>query len=184
MTPVKSIPISGYITSTKTYKFQLLKDISFIDARSFSDNPFTQYPVLRKIWKGGANNFNLMAKEATEDYRLNTAETGGIFLVIVDSCLVGITGYFLVDNHAVMRWHGIIPQHRGKGYNRDIMGCLLSIIRRTNPEVVALHEVTMTIDPIESFEKLGFKLNAVEPKLAEKLRIESGCSGAILTLQF
>lgn len=89
-----------------------------------SGSPFAKYPQLRTIW---ASSFKEMAEEASEA----DSGTGQVLLIVKDDTeVIGITGVFDDDDlwpgDILLRWHGIVPQLRGKGYGRDALELLIT----------------------------------------------------------
>lgn len=105
--------------------------------------------------------------------------------------IVGVTGFFFVNEyignrvnqHAVLRWHGVIPKFRSKGYSQTALTLIQKYIRE-NHSAKYLHEVSETSNPVQYFTKLGFveKHPGIDSDFRDTLRNEAGCYGAVLTL--
>lgn len=105
--------------------------------------------------------------------------------------VVGITGFFFVnevlDNgvikqHAVLRWHGVKPEFRGKGYSTHTLSLIRQYLKE-NHDVQYIHETTVTDQPVEYFTILGFRQNhpAVNERLKQLIHSEAGCHNKLLT---
>lgn len=123
-----------------------------------TENPFFAYPALKAIWPPLSQ---AIAEEATEETL--AAEEDGIFLIKKDNQVIGMSGYFIIDNpeEAYLRWHGIIPSERQKGYSKEALTLILQEVQKDIPEAKRLVELVPVTEYsgylIEHFERLGFK---------------------------
>lgn len=124
-------------------------------------NPFTQYPQLRAIWPA---HFTDIAEEAAQDAiaHMPFADVGGLYLVKLGDQVIGITGFFYCESEfePFLRWHGIIPAERGKGYSREAMRQVAARIKAKLPEARGLTELVPQNEDgpaiAAHFERLGF----------------------------
>lgn len=128
-----------------------------------------KYPKLKNIWE----NVTLQNRALKSIIDWNPKEkTGEIFLIKKDFEIIGVTGWF-VDNNILdtvrMRWHGIIPEERGKGYSEKALDLLCSHIRKTVPKQYKYISESYTKDSEFSykirkhFEKVGFVEEFYDP---------------------
>jgi RimJ/RimL family protein N-acetyltransferase len=105
-------------------------------------NPFTEHPQLRAIWPA---EFTEIAEEAAQEAiaHMPFADVGGLYLVMKGDRVIGITGFFYCESETepFLRWHGIIPGERGKGYSREAMLLLLARVRAKLPGARGLTEL-------------------------------------------
>jgi GNAT superfamily N-acetyltransferase len=127
-------------------------------------NPFEEHPQLQGIWPA---EFQALAEEATRDTigdDMARGDSGGIYLIVKEGRVIGITGYFYVEtvDEPFLRWHGIVPAERGKGHSREALQLLIERIKAKIPHVKGLTELvpkTLTdygVGLARHFEKLGF----------------------------
>lgn len=106
-------------------------------------DPFTKYPQLKTIWP---DPFNAIMQEAYyEDLLLKSFhphfDLGNMsYIKSEDGTVIGITGMFIIPDsgnyepinpnleEGYLRWHGIIPEERRKGYSELAMTLLLTDI--------------------------------------------------------
>lgn len=137
--------------------------IKLIDLNPLDDNPFNQYPELYSIWEP---NLSFLAKEAIDEaFELMLlypdADFGHLFLIEIDSKVAGITGYFPSNqefSEFMLRWHGLLEEHRGFGHSKIIISLLANDIKNTYPNAYSLIEITPEehVYTRNYFEKLGF----------------------------
>ncbi|WP_434716193.1 hypothetical protein [Paraburkholderia sp. A3RO-2L] len=121
--------------------------ISLLDV--IRGNPFEEHPQLRTIWPA---EFHVIAEEATVETvvdEMPRGDVGGIYLITNDSQVIGITGFFYVDSldEPYLRWHGIVPAERGRGYSRLALQLVVERIKAKIPNARGLTELvpqTMT----------------------------------------
>lgn len=105
-------------------------------------NPFTAHPQLRTIWPA---HFTDIAEEAAQEAiaHMPFADVGGLYLVKLGDQVIGITGFFYCDSEfePFLRWHGIIPAERGKGYSREAMRQLVARVKARLPDARGLTEL-------------------------------------------
>lgn len=124
-------------------------------------NPFADYPQLRTIWP---HEFSVIAEEAAEEATAHRPfeDIGGLYLVMRNDEVIGITGYFYVRevNEPFLRWHGIVPAQRGNGYSRVAMDLLVARIKANLPEAAGLTELVPDSNEgpsiLHHFSALGF----------------------------
>lgn len=95
--------------------------------------------------------------DSYEQWLHDPKESGKFYKIISDGCVIGITGYWLIDETtAGLRWHGIIPLFRNSGAGSLALQMLIELL----PEnVTQLHEITFTRKPQQFFCKNNFKIN-------------------------
>lgn len=105
-------------------------------------NPFRQYPQLRTIWPA---EFTEIAEEAARDAiaHMPFTDVGGLYLVLAGDQVIGITGFFYCDSEEepYLRWHGIIPAERSKGYSRAALRLVVERIKAKLPNACGLTEL-------------------------------------------
>jgi GNAT superfamily N-acetyltransferase len=126
-------------------------------------NPFEEHPQLRSIWPA---ELHAIAEEATVETvnDMPRGDIGGLYLIAKDGQVIGITGYFYVDSvdEPYLRWHGVVPAERGKGYSRRALQLLIANIKSKIPHAKGLTELvpqTQTDYGVgigRHFAKLGF----------------------------
>ena len=106
-------------------------------------DPFWQYPLLQTIWPeplGFRARYDTVASlEAIDD-----TDFGAVYLILLAGDVVGLTGYYLLDDagHQLgLRWHGLVPAQRGRGYSGQIVQQLLALIRQAYPAARGLIEL-------------------------------------------
>jgi L-amino acid N-acyltransferase YncA len=130
--------------------------------RLISGDPFSDHPQLGHIWP---EPYASIAREAVTEHlaEQDDYDIGGIYLIKEDSDVIGITGYFLYDTEATvlgLRWHGLVPEQRGKGYSPRILGMVLIEALARHPRAETLIELVPvttygeTLEP--HFKKMGF----------------------------
>ncbi|MBU9200025.1 hypothetical protein KTD31_01235 [Burkholderia multivorans] len=106
-------------------------------------NPFEEHPQLRTIWPA---EFHVIAEEATVDTVVEDmprGDIGGLYLVTKCAQVIGITGFFYVDSieEPYLRWHGIVPAERGRGYSRLALQLVVARIKAKIPNAKGLIEL-------------------------------------------
>lgn len=133
-------------------------------ARVLSGNPFADHPQLRTIWedRGWADH---VEADTLSDLAKGDADPASnrVFLVCDQSgAVVGITGFYLLPKRQIgLRWHGIVPEWRGRGYSKLAFLQVCRIARETTNALDVAEYVEMA-DPkaeslIDHFKALGFK---------------------------
>lgn len=133
--------------------------------RCLQGNPFTDHPALREIF--GERSVHVEA-DTLADLNLGDADPhkNRVFLIELDSVVVGITGFFQPDagdaTSIALRWHGVIPTHRGRGYSEAAFEAVRQLAIQENPEAKRIVELVPMADPVKSdrllrhFRALGF----------------------------
>jgi hypothetical protein len=125
-------------------------------------NPFEEHPQLQNIWPA---EFLVLAEEATRETvadDMPRGDFGGLYLIAKDGRVIGITGYFYVNSveEPYLRWHGIVPEERGRGYSQQAMALVVGRIKAKIPQAKGLTELVPQTAYGESvarhFAKLGF----------------------------
>lgn len=141
-----------------------------IELRNVSEqNPFAQYPQLRSIWPA---EFTAIAEESAREAIAHRPFTdiGGLYLVVRDDQVIGITGFFYCESETepYLRWHGIIPAERGKGYSRAALQLLLRQITDKLPTARGLTELVPQNQDgpgiSKHFARLGFKAHGIRER--------------------
>lgn len=127
-------------------------------------DPFADFPQLNTIWP---KEYGDIAREAVteEMQRIHAGKykpDGQIYLIKDDHEVIGITGYFGWHANVGLRWHGVIPSHRGQGASTMALRWLLTDVYRERPDAEFLIENVpqsehgkTNIEPY--FHKLGFR---------------------------
>lgn len=99
-------------------------------------------------------------------------ETGQFFKIVSDECVIGITGYWLIDDvSAGLRWHGIIPLFQKSGAGSTALQLL---IKELPANVKQLHELTITKKPQAFFKNNDFKLNTNPEDIVKVIKSSGG----------
>ena len=133
--------------------------ISLTDIRD--GNPFSRHPQLRTIWPA---HFTAIAEEAAQEAigHMPYGDVGGLYLVKLGDQVIGITGYFFCvsEFEPFLRWHGIIPAQRGKGFSRAAMQLLVEKVKANVPAARGLTELVPQNEDgpgiAAHFARLGF----------------------------
>lgn len=131
-------------------------------------NPFEAHPALRKIWSdersahAEADTVHDLALGINSDPHLNQVD------LIVDRAgeVVGITGFYRPvpddETRIGLRWHGIVPEHRGKGYSDLAVDAVCRVAVSYHPCATEIVEYVPLADRANGhrlrayFERLGF----------------------------
>ena len=98
--------------------------------------------------------FTQQMVDATEDWAINPKETGDIYHIVHDDKIIGITGWWTFDcKVAYLRWHGILPEYRGKAFGKRALVFLAQNLRAQFRSVI---NVTYSDAPVGFFLKSGF----------------------------
>lgn len=112
---------------------------------------FEEFHKLSSIWSGG---LSLTAAEATKKWENNHLETGWVYTFHFGSSVVGISGWHQQSpTEAGLRWHGVVPEFRNKGFSRIMLDTVICLLPR---DVKAIYEVTRNPESKDSFCKCGF----------------------------
>lgn len=144
-------------------------------------DPFTKYPQLKNIWPEPFN--SIMQEAYCEDllikFKHPHLDLGNISYIKNNNHeIIGITGMFIIPDsgnyeekninleEGFLRWHGIIPEERRKGYSEQAMTLLLQELTLNYPKFKRIIELVPQTEygiHIEAhFKHLGF--NKVGPK--------------------
>ena len=125
-------------------------------------NPFADYPQLRTIWdrEWAAH----VEADTVADLDKGADDPAGNRVLLVrdeQSSVIGITGFYLLPRRLVgLRWHGIIPDQRGRGYSKQAFEQVCKLAKDTT-NALAVGEYIEMADPkaqdlIRHFTALGF----------------------------
>lgn len=124
-------------------------------------NPFEQHPQLKTIWPAASQ---ALAEEATME-ALDAVGPNvhcGIYLAKLGEEVVGMTGFMVTLDgpEPFLRWHGVVPKHRGQGLSAQVLALVKTEIARHLPKAKTLTELIPRAenyaDLSRHFEKLGF----------------------------
>ena len=126
-------------------------------------DPFALYPALLTIWpEPFATRARCDTVESLEE--IDDEDFGAIFLITLQGQVIGITGYYWYDDEGIelgLRWHGLLPTHRGTGLSAVVIDALLEVIRSMQPKATTLIELipdtAYGITLRRHFERLGFR---------------------------
>lgn len=129
-------------------------------------NPFIDYPQFKSIWPEFSSG---IAQEVIAE-SIEKQEKG-IYVIFDDDTPVGITGYFDLEypngEYWGLRWHGVLPEYRGKGISEQALYITALELKKHQPEVYGLVEYIPHTDYskyiFSYFERFGFKALA-EPE--------------------
>lgn len=149
-----------------------------------SGNPFEDHPALRTIW---APALGLHAETDTvADLALGRDRDphhNNIYLIQNESGqVVGVTGFYQPMNDPEvlgLRWHGIIPEYRGRGYSHASIEavCLIAATQNQNAksiiEYVSMDDAEEAAKLAKHFQNLAFFFDGDAQDVAE---LPSGAS--------
>lgn len=130
-----------------------------ITIEPLTTNPFINNPELLKIWPEKSS-------KIVHEITLETLEKNepGIFLIKKEEQIIGLTGYFLMDEtmeNIGLRWHGIVQSQRRKGYSEAAMTLVMQEVKSLYPQSSYLVEYVPVTDYssyiVKHFVSLGFK---------------------------
>ncbi len=111
---------------------------------------FEKYPILNQIWGIVSTEY---AKDATLEWQ-TTEDSGGIYFILLDDEVIGITGYWVIDDtYAGLRWHGIIPAYRKHGLSTISLKLLFACIPKN---ISVIYEIANNDKTARYFESIGF----------------------------
>lgn len=138
---------------------------------------FERLPELSSIW---SSDLSIKAAEATREWENNHLETGGIFTFHLEGKVVGISGWYQqTTTEAGLRWHGVVPEFRNKGFSRIMLDSVICLLPR---DVKAIYEVTRNPESKDSFCKCGFTVVTDKDTVrrAEEAAEYPACGGWVL----
>lgn len=138
-------------------------------------NPFDAYPVLGSIWSPVlAGIAHEAVGDAFDEHHKSGADYGAIFLVTNPRDpheVWGITGFLPWPDDASgvlqrvgLRWHGLLPEHRGQGVSIAIIDRMRDLASQRYPDasqfvefmpVSAEHAATAQYFETAGFQKFG-----------------------------
>lgn len=112
-------------------------------------SPFEKYLDLKTIWN--IKESQTEAEKSIERFKLSN--NGEVFLICEENKIIGITGYYYTEIKTILglRWHGIIPEFRLKGYSTKALNELILIIKEKN----ILCEYIQELIPEKRFDELS-----------------------------
>lgn len=130
--------------------------------RVHAGNPFADHPQLRTIWgRGWAGH---VEADTVADLDKGAADPAGNRVLLVrdeKSSVIGITGFYLLPRRLIgLRWHGITPEQRGRGYSKQAFQQVCKLAKDTT-NALGVGEYVEMADPkapdlIRHFTALGF----------------------------
>ena len=135
-------------------------------------------PILRSIWRADLADIAAMH---TRQWEIDPDESGKIFVASVEGAIVGITGWYRMSaSEAGLRWHGVIPDERNKGYSRQ----MVDLVCRAMPKKIRhLYEVTRNPHSRDAFCRCGFEV-VTDPEIirrtVEDAEYDIGADGWVL----
>ena len=135
-------------------------------------------PILRSIWRDDLAD---LAAMHTRQWETDRDESGSIFIACVDGKIVGITGWYRMSTHdAGLRWHGVIPSQRNKGYSRQMIDLVCACMSK---KIHHVYEVTRNAESRDAFCRCGFEV-MTDPKVirraVDEADYEIGAGGWVL----
>lgn len=132
--------------------------------RPLRTSPFLRYPQLLQIWDKRRE----VMRQAVEYYITDPGIEQKFLMMNQDGFVVGITGYFLAHpTGAGLAWHGVVPEHQGKGYSTAALDMLEEEIL-SDKNYIGVAELVEFIpedrqhDLVPYFTKLGFVAAGIE----------------------
>lgn len=124
---------------------------------------------------------------ATMDWISGKDKDGEIFYVTLNDDIIGITGWYSIkcsntQNMFGMRWHGILPSHRGNGYGKKAIDLLYShLMKKYNN--VKLYEIASNTKTAEYFIKNNF-INVSDENVIRSVLDCGGEIGECIVLEY
>lgn len=99
--------------------------------------------------------------EATLQWVIGDDTDGEIFYIAKDGCIVGITGWYSINQNEEndmfgLRWHGILPEYRGNDYSKQAIDMLYVHLTKTHKKWVKLYEIANKEKTSQYFIKNNF----------------------------
>lgn len=150
--------------------------------RAWQRNPpqtlFQFAPVLRSIWRDDLAD---LAAMHTRNWETDRDESGNILIAYVAGAIVGVTGWYRMSSHdAGLRWHGVIPAARNKGYSRQ----MIDLVCEGMPKKIRhVYEVTRNPESRDAFCRCGFEVMtdpAIIRRAVEDAEYDIGAGGWVL----
>lgn len=134
--------------------------------------------ILRSIWR---DDLAAIAAMHTRQWESDENESGAILTASVAGVIVGMTGWYRMSKAAAgLRWHGIIPSERNKGYSRQMIDLVCETLPR---KIRHVYEVTRNPASRDAFCRCGFDAmtdpNIIQHAI-EEADYDSGASGWVL----
>ena len=131
-------------------------------ARHPAQTLFDYAPVLRTIWRDDLAD---LAAMHTRQWETDDDESGAILIASIAGVIVGITGWYRMSTRdAGLRWHGIVPGERNKGYSRQ----MIDLVCQTLPRKIRhVYEVTRNPASRDAFCRCGFEV-MTDPKIIQR----------------
>lgn len=131
--------------------------------RVHAGNPFADHPQLRTIWdREWASHVEADTIADLDKGEKNPGRNRVLLVRDENSQVIGITGFYLMPRRLVgLRWHGITPDHRGRGYSKLAFQQVRQLASETTNALGVAEYVEMSDqkapDLIRHFTALGFK---------------------------
>ena len=127
---------------------------------------FEEVPELNTIWTPELSATAALHTKSWEDHDSRT-ESGEVLVAYVNGQPVGGTGWYLMgDNEAGLRWHGVLPPHRRKGYSRIMIELAC---KRLPSSIRKVYECTRNPKSIAAFRACGFEV-LTDPEIMAQAR--------------
>lgn len=130
--------------------------------RVHTGNPFADHPQLRTIWdREWASHVETDTIADLEKGEADPARNRVLLVCDEKTQVIGITGFYLMPRRLVgLRWHGITPDRRGRGYSKLAFQKVRQLASETTNALGVAEYVEMS-DPkakdlIRHFTALGF----------------------------
>ena len=135
-------------------------------------------PVLRSIWRADLAD---LAAMHTQQWETDDDESGAILIASVAGAIVGLTGWYRMSTRdAGLRWHGVVPAERNKGYSRQMIDLVCQSLPR---KIRHVYEVTRNPASRDAFCRCGFAV-MTDPKIirraVEDAEYDIGAEGWVL----
>lgn len=92
--------------------------------------------------------------EATHHRTSGKDNNGAIFVHLVDNGIVGVSGWYLEDHRAYLRWHGVIEEHRKMGVSKTLLDAVKKDLKSRG--IIRLLEMCISEESKDYFLKNGF----------------------------
>jgi GNAT superfamily N-acetyltransferase len=119
-------------------------------------------PYLRSIWRDDLAD---IAAVHIRQWETDPAESGNILIASAGGAIVGITGWYRMSPRAAgLRWHGVVPEARKRGYSRQ----MIELACNDMPgKIRHVYEVTRNLESRDAFCRCGFEV-MTDPKVIRR----------------
>ena len=108
-------------------------------------------PELQTIWKP---ELSALAALHTKAWETDPRESGEVLIAKIEDTVIGVSGWYQMSStEGGLRWHGVLPKHRKKGYSKQIIEL---VCNRLPASIQKVYEITRNPLSKDSFCRCGF----------------------------